>query len=235
LRAVRRPVRGWLIVGTLAALSLLALPPTAQASKNYQLFRLDTSFNFAYAYGPGRYGGGLTIEPKFSVLDQLVVGAQVGVAIFGGGSINPGAVGNSVSMSVGAILPFLAKVEYYPVHSPIRPFIGFGLGTYDVIGQTVGGMGIDQRVGFYFGLSPQVGIELGWFRLSVSYHALFGASWHVSQTLGAATPFDVSQNYVTFELGWRQWGNRRPPPPPPPAPPPGPMPAPPPGPAPAHP
>jgi hypothetical protein len=146
-----------------------------------------------------------------------------------------------VSMSVGAIFPFLAKVEYYPVHSPVRPFIGFGMGMYYVVGQSVGTSAaglpaIDQRVGGYFGLSPQVGIELGAFRLSVSYHALIGASWQVTQTIGSASAFDVSQNYITFELGWRQWGRRKPPPPPPPppAPPPGPMPAPPPGPAPAH-
>ncbi len=198
------------LVGAITLLLLHASP--AAASKNYQLFRLDTSFHFAYTHGPGGYGGGLMLEPKFMILDQLSVGLQTGVTIYGGGSIN--STGSSVSMSVGAVVPLLAKVEFYPLHSPIRPFVGFAIGTYDIAAETVGSAGIDQRAGWVFGLSPEIGIELGAFRLSVSYHALIAAGIVVRQTIGNAQTLDVSQNYLTFNIGWRSWGKRRPPPPP---------------------
>jgi hypothetical protein len=218
-----------------AALIVLALQSPAWASKNYQLFRFDTTIFVPYGHGPGTYGGGVTLEPKFSILDPLWVGAHIGVGIFGGGSVGDG---DSVSMNIGAVVPFLAKVEWYFLDSPIRPFVGFGMGVYDIASQSIGaGIGtaggtayVDQSAGVHFGMAPQVGIELGWFRLSVSYHALIGAATQVRQTIavgGAESSFDVSQNYLSFEIGFRGWGKYRPaPPPPPPPPPPSPMPAP---------
>jgi hypothetical protein len=217
-------------VWTLAVLGLLALSPRAEASRNYELFRLDTTLQFAYGHGPGRYGGGMSLEPKFAVLDPLVVGAHFGFAVYGGGSIAPAS--GAVNMSLGVVCPVLAKVEWYFLNSPIRPFLGFGLGMYYLGGESVGTAGIDQRVGSYFGLAPQAGIELGFFRLSFTYHAIIGAAIEVRQTIGGASAFDVSQNYFTIDLGFRAWGRRRRPPPPPPPPPPGYMPAPAPGPAP---
>ncbi len=112
----RRPRRQAWVGGLVGAVMLFALQAPAAASENYQLFRLDTSFHFAYGHGPGNYGGGLFLEPKFTILDQLVVGALVGVSIYGGGSIDtPGTAGAgtpiSTSMSVGVVVPFLAKAE----------------------------------------------------------------------------------------------------------------------------
>jgi hypothetical protein len=215
----------WALPG---ALALLVIQSPAQASENYVLFRVDTGLFFAYGHGPGRYGGGAFVEPKFAILDPLVVGAHLEGVVMGGGSINPGTASTnpgtaSTSVEMRGIVNFLAKAEWYFLDSPIRPFVGFGLGVYDIAGQSIatsaGGALINQKAGSYFGLAPQAGIELGIFRLSLTYNAIIGAAIEVQQTVGtsAGSHSDVSQNYLSVDLGFRIGGwrrQRRPPPPP---------------------
>jgi hypothetical protein len=100
-----------------------------------------------------------------------------------------------------------------------RPFLGFGAGVFNMGGQNVsagqGGGSISQAAGRYFGVAPQIGIELGRARLALGYNAILGADIEVKQQVSAGTApppaAEVSRNFVHFELGVRFGGGRKPP------------------------
>lgn len=67
-----------------------------------------------------------------------------------------------------------------------------------------------QNAGSYFGVAPQVGLELGGFRLSATYNRILGADVEVRQQVGGEVETKkYSQNYFTVELGFRIGGRRR--------------------------
>ena len=60
-----------------------------------------------------------------------------------------------------------------------------------------GTAGISPKAGRYFGVAPQLGIDLGRLRLAASYNAILGADIEVTQMIG-----DVQQ---TAEYTDRRW------------------------------
>lgn len=67
-----------------------------------------------------------------------------------------------------------------------------------------------QNAGSYFGVAPQVGLELGGFRLSATYNRILGADVEVRQQVGGEVETKkYSQDYFTVELGFRIGGRRR--------------------------
>lgn len=192
--------------------------PTA-ASENIALFRLDTGLMIPHGPDLGTYGVGASIEPKFTILDPLVLGLRLEGAAHLGGKASK----SSVSLSQWASTGILAKVEYYlfPLNS-IRPFAGFGAGRYTMGGQNIsansGGGAVSQAAGSYFGVAPQLGIELGGFRIVVGYNLIVDANLEVRQTAQAGMapppPTKSSRNFVYLELGGRFGGSRKDPKPP---------------------
>jgi hypothetical protein len=201
---------------TILAAGVLWFPSGASAqASNYEPFRLDMAVLGTYAHGPTSFGFGGLVEPKFNVLNFLSVGARFEGAAMFGGSVD--AYNESASVSIWAASAYLGKADFFLADWPVRPWVGLGAGLYYLAGQSFTDMGssgnttLHQKAGRYFGLAPQVGIELGGFRLSATYHAILGAEMEVEQTLGTG---DVrskgfTQNYVTFELGWRIFGRMR--------------------------
>jgi hypothetical protein len=193
-----------------SGLTFAAAVPAARASENISLFRLDTGLVIPYGPDIGTWGVGGSVEPKFTILDAVVVGLRLEGAAHIGGKVGD----SSVEMSQWASSAFLAKGEYYlfPLSS-VRPFAGFGAGIFNMGGQNVsagaGGGAVSQEAGRYFGVAPQVGIELGRMRLAVGYNAILGADIEVKQQVStggsAPKPVKASRNFVTFELGVR-WG-----------------------------
>lgn len=201
------------IVGGCAALCFgLATP--ARASENIQLFRFDSGLSVPRGPDLGTWGVGVSLEPKFHILDAVVVGIRLDGAAHMGGSIS----NSSVSVSQWASTAMLAKGEYYlfPLNS-VRPFAGLGLGVYNMGGQNIGansgGASVSQQAGRYFGVAPQIGVELGRLRLSVMYNAILGADLEVKQQASAGQapppPVEMSRNFIAFELGVRFGGGRK--------------------------
>ena len=199
---------------TMAAASALTLAPRAASAQaeNYQPIQVGLGAGVAMATGIDAYGPSASLEVKYNVHDRVAVGARFdGAAMLGGGL----GEGSNVSVGQRAAASFLAKGDYYFTDAPVRPFVGLGVGLFYFGGQdfssSSSSANIDQKAGRYFGVAPQVGIELGAFRLAATYNALLGADVEVTQSVGTGEQTaDISQNYFTFELGVRIGGKHRP-------------------------
>lgn len=206
----------------------------------YEELRIDSGLTGTYVSASGRGGFGGMVEPKLYVHDNVAVGVRFEGAVMFGGEIG----NDSTTIDLGAVGAFLAKGEYLLGTASVRPFVGLGVGIYDIASQSVsaGDMtaGVDQKAGRYFGIAPQLGIDLGRLRLAATYHTMLGADIVVHQRVGdVEETAEYSQNFMTVEMTIRFGGKKKrpppmrmlPPPPPPPvyAPPPPPPPAGPPG------
>lgn len=207
------------VVGVLAAGSAWAqadaggtTPTSPFPAPHYQWFRNDIGFGFANIPSQEAYGGNVSVEPKFNVLDNLAVGARVEAMISGGGSIG-GPDNDNVSVKQHVAVATLLKTDYFLTRSAVRPWVGLGIGRYAIVGQDVGtssDVEVRQNAGAYFGVAPQLGLELGGFRLSATYNHIIGAQVEVRQSVGGDTQTKkYSQDYVTFEIGFRVGGRRR--------------------------
>jgi outer membrane protein X len=205
----------------LAVLAAILAPAARAQAPSYQPIRVDLTFYGAYAPADATsWGGGVAIEPKFNATDQLAVGLRFDAAAFVTQDMNvssgTGTASASVSQGARAITTLLAKVDYYLTSSPVRPFVGLGLGLYRIGAgsQSVSGGTVVQTAQSFrgFGVAPQVGVNLGWFRLAATYHAVMGGDMVVAtQAVGATAPTNVklSKNFFAFELGGTFGGARR--------------------------
>jgi len=203
----------WLIgIATAVALAGASSDAFAQAA-HYDPLRFDSGLAGSYVGASGRGGFGAVFEAKFLAHDRIGVGARVDAAVMFGGNID---AGGDVSMDIGAVGAVLAKGEYYVTDGGVRPIVGLALGMYDIAGESVaaGNMGtasVDQTAGRYFGIAPQLGVDLGRVRLAVTYNLILGADIEVHQMVGTVEQTaSFSQNYLSGELSFRWGGRRRP-------------------------
>lgn len=194
-----------------AALGFTAETAFAQA-QNYQPIRVDSGLSGTYVSASGRGGFGAMVEPKFYVHDNIAVGGRIEAAVMFGGEISSN---GDTKMDMGAVGAVMAKGEYLLGTSGVRPFVGLGIGMFDIAGQSIetssgGNAGIDQKAGRYFGIAPQVGVDLGRMRLAASYNAILGADIEVRQMVGnVEQTSSFSQNYLTFEMSFRFGGRKK--------------------------
>src|SRR5262245_7275063 len=213
---------------SLVALFICASAALAHAqAEHYEPIRVDGGISGTYTNASGRGGFGAVVEPKFLIHDHVGVGARIEGAVQFGGSFG----NDEISMSVAALAATLAKGEFYPTLGTARPWVGLGLGMYTIVSQDVStGMSmatVDQKAGRYFGIAPQLGVDLGRLRLAATYNLILGADIEIRQTVGGAPQTSsYSQSYFTFEMTFRMGGRRKAPPPRVEAPPPAPMPPP---------
>lgn len=211
------------VVPLLAVLALLAAARAARAqATNYQSIRVDVTAYAAYGSADAvSWGGGVAIEPKYNITDSLAAGLRFDGAGFVTQQVKVSTAGASanVSQSARAVGALLAKADYYLTTSAVRPFLGIGAGFYRIGSgsQSVssGGTGasVVQTASSFsgFGFAPQVGLNLGGFRLAATYHVITGGDMVVAtQAIGATAPTQVklSKNFFAFELGGTIGGNR---------------------------
>jgi hypothetical protein len=215
-----------ILAKVLTALVVLATAPLARAeAENYQAVRVDLTFFAAYAPADAiSWGGGVALEPKWNFTDQLSAGLRLEAAGFITQDVKVGPPGSSqasVSQGARAVTAIEAKGDYYLTTSWARPFVGLGLGWYRIgaASQSLSASGpgtasVVQTAGAFsgFGAAPQLGINLGGFRLAATYNVLFGGDLvTVTQTVGSPTPTrtKIAKNYFAFEIGGTFGGNRR--------------------------
>ncbi len=156
-------------------------PPAANApaeEKGDTEIRLNLRTGLQLDISPGEltfYGFGAVVEPTVSINDQLGLGLRIdGIALFG---VN---LGDDVAAGVRALAAIAPKVEYRFWRGPVQLFAGLSGGYYTVAiaGASVSGdredVGAIAGGGRVFGLAPQVGLELGSFRIAPAAHLLFG-------------------------------------------------------------
>jgi outer membrane protein X len=205
---------GSFVLGAVAAATVIvgAGGDAYAQAEHYQPFRFDSGLSGTYVSASGRGGFGAVVEPKFYVHDNIAVGGRLEGAVMFGGSIDQ--MTGDTQMDMGAVGAVMAKGEYLHGLSAIRPFAGLGIGLFDIASQSLAAgpttTGIDQKAGRYFGVAPQVGIDLGRLRLAATYNMILGADIEVRQTIGGVEQTaSFSQNYMTFELSIRFGGGKK--------------------------
>jgi outer membrane protein X len=101
----------------------------------------------------------------------------------------------------------MLKAEYFLSESSARPFVGLGIGRYVLAGTAASGSGSASiGVGRHFGVMPQLGINLGSFRLAVAYNILVGKD---EVSMGYGSVKEISRNYVGIDMGFRVGGKQQ--------------------------
>jgi len=189
-----------------AALSSLALAFPALASEHYQPVRVELVL--VGAYGPGdisTYGGGIAVEPKYNVSDQIALGLRIEMVGMASESIYT-LSGATTSLSARGVVAFLAKGDLYLTTSSVRPFLGFGAGYYAMGSSTTSLSGVGSEAFSGFGVFPQIGVNFGHFRLAAGYNIITGGQQTIA-TVGTTT-VTLAKNYFSFELGGTIGGGR---------------------------
>lgn len=192
-----------------AVLAALAAAPAARAqAPNFQPVRVDTTFLVAYGSGDvAAFGAGAAIEPKYNLTDQLSLGFRLeGVAMYQGDLPTSAAGEPDVSIGLRALAGYYAKADFYPLPGPVRPFVGIGVGVVrsgtSATSTTSAGASVRAEATSAFGFAPQVGLNLGGFRLAATYHWIRGEeSIVVVTTVGTPVEQKLPRDFWTFEIG----------------------------------
>lgn len=143
---------------------------------------------------PNFYGIGGVAEPTISLNDRFGAGLRVdAMALFGIG------IGDDVQAGIRVLAGVLPKIEFKLLLGPVQPLVGLAGGYYTVAvaGASVSG---DREVGAIagggqaLGLAPQVGLELGSFRVAAVSHLLVG------QEFEPVFALELSGNTFSFDF-----------------------------------
>lgn len=194
-------------------LSLVAHGRAFGDSARYEQIRVDGGVTGSTVGVSDRNGAGMVVEIKSMVRDYLAIGGRVEVAVMFGGVVGEDELPLEIAMAACGLI----KAELYGGAGHVRPFVSLGIGGYTVGAQTIDSgpttSGISQQTGRYFGVAPQIGIDLGRVRLAATYNAILGASLEIRQTIGTVEQTThASQNYLSLELSFQFAGGRKSPP-----------------------
>lgn len=154
-----------------------------------------------------RDGVGFATEIKEMVNSNLAVGGRVELDMMFGGHVGQDNLPLDFTMAACG----LVKGEYLFGAGTVRPFVGFGAGLFSIGSHSIqdgpNTHGIHTKVGDYFGVAPQLGVDVGRLRLAMTYHAILGAGIDVHETVGTTEmTTTLSQNYLSLELSFRFGG-----------------------------
>lgn len=166
---------------------------------------IHTGLAGLWGMGSQSFGIGAVVEPKWNITDHIAAGVRLDGGVMGGGRFAPEGT-TSISLSAGAAT--LLKGEYSFFDEGVRPFVGLGAGMYILASQSVaagaGGAGVSQSGGRFFGVAPQLGVDLGPVRLAATYNHILGGDIVVEQNINAGIEAEkIQRNYVQFELTFR--------------------------------
>jgi len=171
----------------------------------YKPFKVDVAVGAAIPQGSGAKGGvAFSLEPKYAILDQMVVGLRMEGAITARGYSNSD--GTSVSASVGATASYLVTYDFYFTKLPFfRPFTGSGFGVYSLASATVDANSTNAATSVgsatKAGAMVRAGFDLGHFRMVTEYN--FIGKSQQTYTDGTATNTVSSKNgYMGVKLGF---------------------------------
>jgi hypothetical protein len=195
-----------------AVAALLCAGTAAAQAENYQPIRFNVGFLIPYIPGMNTGGVGTVVEGKYNISDNIAAGFRLDGSVYFGSSVDT----ETVEVNVGAVASLLAKGEFFLTDSTVRPFVGFGAGSYWLGGQSVtagqDGSGVTQAAGNVFGVAPELGVDLGIVRLAATYNMLLDGNLVIQEisTDGNPPPSrSVSRNYFAFEVSFRIGGRRR--------------------------
>jgi len=183
--------------------------PAFAESEHYEQIRVDMGMTGSSVAVSDRNGVGFVAEIKVNAHDNIAIGGRVEIAVMFGGSLG------AEELPFGLAAAALAKGEYLLGTGPVRPFAGLGAGLYSMGSHTIvsdpnGGSGISTTSGRYFGVAPEVGLDLGRLRLAMTYNAILGTSVEYRQTSGGIEHREsLSQSYLSLEMSFRFGGGKK--------------------------
>lgn len=164
-------------------------------------FHLVSGIGGALSFGElPAYGISASVEPKVFITNNIAAGLRFeGDVLFGGNIDTENTENISVGMTSRALMG--AKGEYYLTDMKVRPYAGFGFGRYTQanIGASGSG-GVSMGVYNSLGVSPELGLAIGGFRLSAIYHVVPGKDL-INITVGDVR--EVSRNYLVLQMSWK--------------------------------
>jgi hypothetical protein len=194
----------------LAPLFVAAVTADAAAeAEHYEHIRVDVGVTGTTVAVSDRNTSGFVAEIKVNAHDNIAVGGRVEIAVMFGGDVD------GEELPFGLAASALAKGEYLLGTHAVRPFVGLGVGMYSMGSHTIvsdenGDSGITTTTGRYFGVAPQMGVDLGRVRLAATYNAILGTSVeHRRMSGGVEYRESFSPDYMTFELSFRFGGGRK--------------------------
>jgi hypothetical protein len=189
---------------------LCALVGEARAeSEHYEQIRVDAGMTGSSVGVSDRNGVGFVAEIKVNQHDNVAIGGRVELAVMFGGQIG------DEDLPFGMSASGLVKAEYLLGTGTVRPFAGIGAGMYSmashtIVGDDMGTSGISTTTGRYFGIAPNVGLDLGRLRLAATYNAIVGTSVEYRWTTGGVAHRETySPDYLSLEVSFRFGGGRR--------------------------
>lgn len=196
-------------VGVLAILVASTADAHADA-EHYENIRFDAGITGSTVRIDNRNGSGVAVEIKGMAHDNIAIGGRVEVAVMFGGVVGDDEAPLDIAMAASG----LVKTEYLLGDAFVRPFVGFGVGGYTIGSQTIDAGpnrdGIDVRTGRYFGVAPQIGVDIGRVRVAATYNAILGAYLELHHTIGTVERTErLSQNYLSLELSFQFAGGRK--------------------------
>jgi len=164
------------------------------AQVEFKPFRVDLGLGYAIASG----GGGLVLnlEPKYAVIPQLSVGLKLEAdLIVRDIKIDDSGRETIAEATAQGISSYLATADYHLMQKSFRPFVGAGLGVYQIAAAKASGSSSNSELtgegsSTNFGAMFRGGFDVGHFRLVLAYNfagkdALNSNTGFFSMTVGA--------------------------------------------------
>lgn len=192
----------------LSLFMLVALSATAQ---EYKPFKVNVSLGIAKPMGSGASGGVLfAVEPKYGLNDHIDLGLRLELAAVARGVVSNG---NTSSGEVGSFTSAVVTGNYLFGQGGVRPFLGLGLGLYNVASggtiTVVNGQG-PQSITLVgetkFGAMFRAGLKAGHFVIGAEFNAVPTTTSTVS--IGS-TSVESKNTYLGIKLGFDIGGGRR--------------------------
>ena len=151
---------------------LLMTNAFGQEAGQFKKFRV--LLGAGYAMGSGYTSGGIfgTLEPGYRISDRITSSLRAEFAGIARGDYE----GLSVNVDISKISSFTVNAVYYFGDEFVRPFAGFGAGSYRLssIEYKLDGSGTNQGTGNSkeFGFYPRIGVETGHVHFSLDYNVI---------------------------------------------------------------
>lgn len=154
-------------------------------------------------------GGGILfdIEPTYRVMDEVAIGLRAEIAVMAR------VVGDELSSATG-LESYSLNGKYYLSNGTFRPYVGFGLGLFQLAGVSVKNKNstnsslekIDIANETKFGFYPRIGFDLGHFNVNIDYNIMGKTNY---TNVGTGQKSSIDNNYLGIRIGAFFWGGRR--------------------------
>ena len=195
-----------------AAVLSISMVRAQSGGGEFQPFKVDLAIGDAIPQGSGAKGGVLfSLEPKYAVMNQLSVGLRLEAALMERGFTSSD--GSSASAKVAAASSYLLTGDYYLSNKAFRPFVGAGVGVYQLASASFDDNTNDGAVGTgsatKFGGMLRAGFELQHFRLGVEYNLVGKSSETSDDGYGDVVTVSSKNSYLGIKLGFFIGGSRK--------------------------